>query len=212
MAYAEVAPNGVQSGVFKLSNIDLEALNITNVPALLRQDSTATVLATAMLMGESELNVRFLFYLNHPEDLYTYEGTLKPMDFTAFNPLFKNLMFVSVEDGQIEKAAFYVEVTEDVAVGQMRLFYNDFEILIIDKDDPENPGFKRKAGSWLLNKLVIKGDNPAGSRELRVGRIEVARDYQKSVFNHMSKAMIDGITSSLMTPFVERIVNKYTAF
>lgn len=212
LTYAEVAPNGVKPGVLTLASTDLEAYNITNDPALISQDSVATVHASALLMGESELRIRFQFHLNHPENLYTYKGTLKPMDFTALNPLFKNLIFVSIEDGQIEKASFSVKATEHTAVGEMHLYYKDFGILIIDKEDPENPGFVRTAGSWLLNKLVIKSDNPAGNRDLRKGAIEVERDYQKSVFNHVSKAMINGITSSLMTPFVERITEKFIEF
>ncbi|GAB3528323.1 hypothetical protein GCM10027443_06020 [Pontibacter brevis] len=212
LAYAEVAPNGTAPGVLKFIHTTLEALHVTNDTTLLARDSLAIVSGSALLMGESKLSVRFLFHLDHPEDLYTYEGTLQSMDFTALNPLFENLIFVRIEDGQINKAAFSVEATAHVATGEMRLFYNDFEVLLLNKDAPENPGFLRKAGSWLLNKLVIKSNNPAGSRAVRIGAIEVDRDYQKSVFNHMSKALVDGITSSLMVPFVERIADKLITF
>ncbi|WP_162053246.1 AsmA family protein [Pontibacter pamirensis] len=212
LTYAEVAPNGNKPGILSFVDANIEVFNVTNDPTLLSLDSIALVHASAQLMGESELSVRFMFHLNHPEDMYTYEGTLQPMDFDALNPLFKNLIFVSIEDGQIDKAAFSVKSTEHMAVGQMQFFYNDFEILLLDKDDPENPGFLRKAGSWLVNNLIIKSNNPAGRRELREGNIEVERDYSKSVFNHMGKAMIEGITSSLMVPFVERIAEKFIAF
>ncbi|RDV16745.1 hypothetical protein DXT99_02895 [Pontibacter diazotrophicus] len=212
LTYAEVAPNGEKPGVLSFVDANMEAYNVTNVATLLSQDSIAPVNASALLMGESELSVQFLFHLNHPEDLYTYEGTLQPMDFSALNPLFKNLIFVSIEDGKIDKAAFSVKSTEHMAEGQMRFFYNDFEILLIDEDNPDKPGFLRKSGSWLLNKFIIKSNNPAGRRDLREGNIEVERDYSKSVFNHMGKAMIDGITSSLMVPFVERIADKLIEF
>ncbi len=150
-----------------------------------------------------------MFQLDHPEDLYTYEGSLETMDFGAFNPLFEKIMFVRITSGQINKLGFLVKATEHVAEGQMQFFYNDLEIKLIDKDNPGNPGFLRRAGTWLINTVVVKSNNPTRRGRFREGDIEVDRDYEKSVFNHMSGAMMSGIISSLLPPLVERILETF---
>ncbi len=205
LTYSEIAPNSIKPGKVVFNNIRLEALHITNDASLIREKNRTLVNGSALFMDESKLDVQFQFFLDHPEDLYTYEGTLGFMKFEAFNPVIENIIAVSAEKGHIKSAAFSVKSTGHVAEGQIDFLYEDLKIQLLNKEDKENPGFWLNAGSWLLNHLVIKSDNPAGKRELREGKIETDRNYQKSVFNHMSKALTGGITSSLMTPLVEKV-------
>jgi hypothetical protein len=209
LTYSEIPPKRNEAAVLVMDEMSFELTNITNDSVRIRQDNIATFTASTKLMGESTLQVQIQLDLNHPEDFYTYEGTLETMDFAAFNPLFEQMMAVRIADGRINRVEFAVNATEHVAEGQMRFYYNDLEIRLIDPDDPENPGFLRRAGSWLINRLAIKSDNPTPRGNFREGDIEVERDYQKSVFNHMSSAMMDGITSSLMPGIVERIVDSF---
>lgn len=209
VTYSEIAPNGVEPAVLTLDDTIMDLINITNDSALISQNKFATVHASTQLMGESNLNVHFSLHLDHPEDLYTYAGTLEPMDFAAFNPLFEKLLFVRIESGHINKVEFSVKATEAIAEGQMRFSYDDLKIQLLNKEDPDNPDFLLKVGSWLVNHLVIKSNNPAGSGSLREGDIKVDRNYHRSVFNHISKAMMDGIVSSLMPPLMKRLVDTF---
>lgn len=205
ITYAEIAPKGVQPGVLTLSDTKMALANVTNDSALIKQNSIAAFQGTTQLMGASKLDVQILLHLDHPEDLYTYKGTLEQMDMMEFNPLFEQMVFARIESGQINKAEFAVKATAHQAEGQMRFLYNDLQIQLIDKDDPENPGLLRKVGSWALNNFIIKSNNPTRIGNFRNGGIEVERDHQKSVFHHMSKAMMSGISSSLMPSLIERI-------
>ncbi|MFT2008146.1 hypothetical protein ACMA1I_05675 [Pontibacter sp. 13R65] len=207
LSYAEIAPNGINPGQLILNDMRLEGFHITNDASLIEKNDKAIVHGSTQFMDESKLKVLFEFYLNHPEDMYTYQGTLEPMKFGAINPLLENLMAVRAKEGKIKQAIFSVTSTEHEAVGHLDFLYEDLKIKLLNKEDKEKTGFLLNAGSWLINNLVLKSNNPAGRRELRPGTIEVSRNYQKSVFNHMSKAMIDGITSSLMPPLVEKVVN-----
>jgi hypothetical protein len=206
LTYSEISPDGVEPGTLIMEDMIFGLTNITNDTALIRQNNIATLHGATRFMGESKLRVRMLLDLDHPEDRYSYSGILESMDFSAFNNLSENLGGVRFESGQINKVEFDVQATEHLAVGMMRFFYNDLEIQLVNTDDPENPGALRRAGSWAINNLAVKSDNPE-ENHFRDGDIEVERNYQKSVFNHMSSAMIDGLTSSLMPPLVEKIVN-----
>ncbi|AHM62915.1 hypothetical protein D770_23350 [Flammeovirgaceae bacterium 311] len=207
IVYSEIAPDGVEPGVLTLDQTRLLITNITNDSLLFRENNIITVDGSTSLMGESTLEVKFQFQMDHPDDLYTYEGSLEPMKFTAFNPLFEKIMFIRMESGRINKAAFAVTATEHMAEGEMRFLYQNLDMQLIDKEDPENPGFLMNAGSWLINNVVIKDNNPSSFGNLRRGEIEVERDYSKSVFNHMSGAMTSGMASSLMPGWVEWVVD-----
>lgn len=209
ITYSEIPPAGEDPGVLTLGSILMEIVNVTNDSVFINQNPRTKVNASTQLMGESQLQVEFVFHLDHPEDLYSYEGTLESMDFSAFNPLFEKIMFVRIASGQINKVKFLVKATEHLAEGQMNFYYNNLKIKLIDKDNPGNPGFLLKAGTWLINNLAIKSNNPTRLGKFREGDIEVERDYQKSVFNHMSSAMMSGIISSLMPSLVERIVETF---
>jgi hypothetical protein len=209
ITYSEIPPGGTDPGVLALNDIRMEIKNVTNDSVFIQKNPQTLVHASTQLMGESKLQVEFVFELNHPEDLYSYEGSLEAMKFAAFNPLFEKIMFVRITSGQIDKLEFLVKATEHVAEGQMNFFYNDLEIKLINKDDPGSPGFLRRAGTWLVNTVVVKSNNPTRRGNFREGGIEVDRDYEKSVFNHMSGAMMSGIISSLLPPLVERILETF---
>lgn len=207
LTYSEVAANGVEPGEVILDETRIRIFNVTNDSLLIQENNIATAIASTSFMKKSILQVDFKFYLDHPEDLHTYKGSLEPMDFEAFNPIVEKLMFIRVESGRINKAVFAVEATEHKAVGEMKFLYENLEIQLIDKEDPEKPGFLRHAGSWLINNLAVKDNNPGKLfNNLREGDIDSDRDYQKSVFNLMSSAMLNGIASSLMPALVETVV------
>ncbi|TXK45749.1 hypothetical protein FVR03_12065 [Pontibacter qinzhouensis] len=206
LSYAEIAPQSLEEGYVVFNDLKLEILNVTNDDERIAANNVTTAYGSTNFMDAGKLEVTFKFHLDHHEDLYTYDGTLEQMNFKDFNPLLENIMGVRVTDGQVTGAAFSVTSTEHEATGNIDFLYEDLKIQLLKKDDKDNPGFFLNAGSWLINNLVIKSNNPAGRREPRKGPIEAPRDYQKSVFNHMSKAMIDGITSNLTTPFVEKVI------
>lgn len=207
--FSSIPPDGEEPVVLLLESIFMEITNLTNDSAILMNDNIAAVQAQSHLMGEGKLELSMQIHLTHPEDLYTYEGSLETMDIKELNPILENLLPVSIADGLIQKVEFSVVATEHVAEGNMHFYYDDLELKLVDKDKPENPGFWIRAGTWLVNNFMIKSHNPTNRGRFREGDIAVERDYERSVFNHMGGAMVDGISSSIMTPFVEKVVNVF---
>ncbi|GAB3196915.1 hypothetical protein ABID22_002162 [Pontibacter aydingkolensis] len=204
-----IAIDGIKPAEFVLDNIRMQAYNITNDTALIRRNNMLTVNASALFMGVSSLKAHFQFQLDHPEDRYTYEGTLEPMDFKALNPLLENLVFIRIKSGQIHKATFKIEATGNEATGQVHFPYNDLKVQLLNKHDPDNPGLVLKAGTRLINIFIIKSNNPSAWGKFRVGDVEEERDPKRSVSYHISQSMLDGVTSSLMTKLVYQIVSRF---
>ncbi|QCR22062.1 hypothetical protein [Pontibacter sp. SGAir0037] len=212
LTYSEISPNGLKPGQLVLDDMHLRLSNITNDSVLIGKKNFLTAKGVTQLMGKSELKVQFLFDLNHPEDKYSYEGTLQRMNFEEFNPLLENIAFIKFESGKINHVNFKVNATEHLATGQINFYYQNLDLQLVKKDNPAKPGFFLNAASYLLNHMVLKSNNPRRKGNFREGTIEVERDYQKSVFNHMSKAMINGIATSLMPPLVEKVAGLFMEF
>jgi hypothetical protein len=209
LVHPVIAINADKPGVFRLEDVHLELFNVTNDTALIRLNNTITANVSAQLMGASTLQGRYTFEMDHPEDRYTYEGTLEPMDFTAMNPLFENMMFVRIKSGQTGKATFRIESTATASTGQIHFPYSNLKIQLLDKDDPENPGLLLRVGTRLVNCLIVKTNNPSSFGKFREGHVEEERDMQRAVFHHMGQSLFDGVATSLMTNWVERIVSTF---
>ncbi|MFD2513237.1 hypothetical protein ACFSRY_05120 [Pontibacter locisalis] len=212
LVHPVIGIDGIKPAVFMLDKIRLQAYNITNDTALIRRKNMLTVHASALFMGVSTLQAHFQFQLDHPEDRYTYEGTLEPMDFKALNPLLENLVFMRIKSGQIHKATFKIEATRNEATGQVHFPYNNLKVQLLNKHDPDNPGLVLKTGSRLINMFVIKSNNPSSWGKFREGDVKEARDPKRSVSYHISQSMLDGVTTSLMTKLVYQIVSRFVDF
>lgn len=207
LVHPVISINGDKPGVLLLEDSHLELFNVTNDTTLIRQNNIIIADVRTQFMGASTLQGRYHFEMDHPEDRYTYEGTLDPMDFTAFNPLFENMMFLRISSGQIGKATFSIESTATASTGQVHFPYSDLKIQLLNKDDPENPGLLLRVGNRLINALIVKSNNPSTLGKFREGEVEEERDRQRAVTHHMGQSLLDGVTTSLMVGWVERIVS-----
>ncbi|WP_299708418.1 hypothetical protein [uncultured Pontibacter sp.] len=209
LVHPVIAINADKPGVFRLEDIHLELFNVTNDTALIRLNNIITADVKAQLMGASTLQGRYEFEMDHPEDRYTYEGTLDPMDFRALNPLFENMLFIRIKSGQIGKASFSIESTRTASTGQVHFPYTNLKIQLLSKDDPDNPGLLLRVGTRLVNTLIVKTNNPSTLGKFREGDVEEERDRQRAVFHHMGQSLFDGVGTSLMSKCVERIVSTF---
>ncbi|MBD1395960.1 hypothetical protein H9Q13_02185 [Pontibacter sp. JH31] len=209
LEHAVIAVQASEPAVFRLEDVYMELFNVTNDTALIRQDNIITANVKARLMGASILQGRYTFEMDHPEDRYTYEGTLDPMDLTVLNPLFENMLFIRIRSGQVGKATFSIESTATTSTGQVHFPYSNLKIQLLSKDDPDNPGLLLKVGTRLVNALIVKTNNPSTLGKFREGYVAEERDMQRSVFHHMGQSLFDGVATSLMTKCVERIVSKF---
>ena len=208
--YSEVSEKGSGTGVTTLTNMDVQIINITNDSLVYVLNDEMTVNGSTNFLNESKLTLDFVFHMNHPDDLYTYNGHLDQMKFEALNPLFTNLLFVKMESGEIEKIDFSVTANKYNSSGMMRFFYNDLSFRLLNKDDPGNPGIWLKAANWSLNHLLIKSNNPGRLfNSYREGYIEVERNRSKSIFNHMGRSVLSGFVSSTIPQPLESIVELF---
>ncbi|MBK6266898.1 hypothetical protein JKA74_17780 [Marivirga sp. S37H4] len=206
IVYSEISKDGTGPGVTTLADTRFQIFNITNDSLIYTMKDTLKVTASTSFLDESRLEIAFDFHMNHPEDLYTYEGYLEQMKFEAFNPLFTHLLFVKMESGVIEKIDFSVTATKHKSKGMMSFPYRNLRFRLLNKEDPGHPGFLLKVANWSLNHLLVKSNNPGNLFNIyREGKISVERNYSKSVFNHMGNSLLSGLISSTIPEPIETI-------
>jgi len=166
--------------------------NITNLPESVKEDNHCRISASGQLMGTGKIEAAFDILLDHPNQLFNFQGQLNKMDLNALNSTTIPSALISVRSGKIEKMKFKVNADNDLATGQLKLFYDDLKISLI------NPK-KRKANkfaSWLANNLLIKSGNPGNLKLMFPEEIYFERDQQKSLLNYCWKAIFSGVKES----------------
>lgn len=205
--YSEISKDGSEPGITSFTDTDFKIINITNDSLVYSKNDSLIVNGVTSFLGESKLEIAFNFDMNHPDDLYTYEGYLEEMNFEKLNPLFTNILFVKMKSGEMKKLEFSVKATKDHAEGMMYFPYQNLRFKLLNKDDIGNPGFLLNVVNWSLNHLIIKSNNPGKLFNVyRDGKIDIKRNYQKSVFNHMGNALLMGLISSTTPKPIEFII------
>jgi hypothetical protein len=60
--------------------------------------------------------------------------------------------------------------------------------------------FKEDVLSFLVNRIIIKKDNPLKNKEVRVTNINYERNRQRFIFNYTWKSLLSGIKPAIGLP------------
>lgn len=168
-------------------NADVE--NIINI-GLDRKDFPRTkVTANANFQQESPVNIEWSFNTTNPEDKFLISGNFGKIPAEALNPLMRPSMNMEVE-GAINEAYFTFTGNEDFLIGDVRLNYDQFRIVLLEENGNKKKGFL----SAVANLFV---DNDGVSEENSAQQIQVQRDKQKSFWNFVWQGLRKGMAETL---------------
>jgi len=193
--YEELSIGAANPGRISFNDIRAQGLNITNDSAMVASGTPLLINAKALLMGEGDLAVDFSFNLGSPDNAFSYEGNLGPMDMTLLNLMLEDVAGVKINSGYNQSLNMMVQADDDHAEGVMRFRYNDLNVTLIDQET-KKAGFLRGITSLFANFLVVKSDNPR-FLFLKKGKIYTPRPENKSVFNYMAKTALSGLKHSV---------------
>jgi len=147
----------------------------------------ATLEASAHVMKTGEVKAIFKLPLD-PKKKYGAEGTISKVPLKELNPLLKDLAFVEITSGRLNKMDFIFVYDDNGSVGQVHFDYEDLRINGLRKGREQDINtFKT-----LLINTAVKNDQTLN------GTIDVARNQKKAVFNLWARSIADGIRSGLM--------------
>ncbi|MBN1252445.1 MAG: hypothetical protein JXA16_09925, partial [Bacteroidales bacterium] len=198
IGYEILGKDANETGVIDLIDLEGRITNITNDKEKIKNQESTKLNLSAYLMNEGLLSASFDFPLNSKYGEYNFAGTLDSMSALPFNPLLENLLFVSLKEGYIDSAEFYVNVNEDYAEGNMKLAYSDLKVNLISKKKTDSLLVEKRGFATMVANSIIKGSNPkTKNSRLKENRIYYERNIYKPVFHYWTQSLLTGIKATL---------------
>lgn len=130
VVYQEHHARHPQPGVLTFARLDATVVNLRHVPGRQTIDDPTTLLATAFLQDDSQLDAQFVVPLDAPDFKMAFRGTLGPIDATRLNSFIQETLPLRFTRGRIEEVAFDARVNDGAASGFVTPRYRDLAIKV----------------------------------------------------------------------------------
>ncbi|MEP2611422.1 MAG: hypothetical protein ABJH57_16390, partial [Cyclobacteriaceae bacterium] len=196
ISHSEYSPTGTLPGVIFFQNLNAEINNITNDSLKLLRNPIMTFHSTGTMMNTGHFSVDVDFDLEDENQFYYFRGELLDMDLTELNELLENTAFVHIKDGYNKRVTFNFEANHDYALGEMKFYYNDLKITVLNQKAETHKHHAASIKSFFANTFVVNKKNPH-LLFVRQGDIFHHRNVNKAIFNYWAKALLSGVVSSI---------------
>lgn len=197
ITYIEHADHASEPGRVHLSAFKAKAYNITNDTLYKTKDSSLTIIAEALLMGKSKMNVHLKARLFDPANTFSMNGSLAEMEVKELNPILEKNAFLYANTAKINKLKFNFTANDTKASGELILLYEGLDLSIKNKRTEDTTGIKEQFISLIANKTTWDS-NPLPKEEARVGIIDYERDPTKFIINYCLKSIVSGVKSTVI--------------
>lgn len=151
---------------------------------------------TGYFMGKGLLTTNYSFNMNTRKESFTSEGNLGNMEMQTMNPMFKSSKHLVIKKGMIDTAIFSFSAGAVSAEGKMKLLYHD---LIVEPLAKDNENLKNeKIKSFVLNRLIVKENNPGKDNEVRTVNIFIEHDPYRFFPYYIRQALMSGLSNSII--------------
>lgn len=186
-----------RSGSLYFSSLNGTIENISNIPEKRGDNDWLTVDASAKLMGQGSLQALIRYDLVHPEGRFTLRGTLRDQPLVSLNNIIEPEAKASIKSGFIQRLDFNIAGNEYEGTGDLIVRFDDLTLELLNQDFKSDNNLWRKIGSFLANKLVVRGSNPSKNGNLREGEVYFLRQPHKPIFNYWWQLIFSGLRSTI---------------
>lgn len=197
ITYIEHAEKANEPGRIHLTAFKAKIYNITNDTTYKTKDTSLTIIAEAMLMGKSKVNVRIKARLFDPVNTFSMRGSLAAMEVKDLTPMLEKNAFIYSNTAKIQKLNFNFTANDQKATGEMIMLYDGLNLDVEANHKKDKTTLKEQIISLIANKSTWDS-NPLPKEEARVGTIDYERDPTKFVFNYCIKSIESGVKSTII--------------
>ncbi|UJP65836.1 DUF748 domain-containing protein [Mongoliitalea daihaiensis] len=197
-----------RSGSLFFSELNGTIQNMSNIPEKRGDNDWLTVDASAKLMGQGSLQALIRYDLVHPEGRFTLRGTLRDQPLASLNNIIEPEAKASIKSGFVQRLDFNIAGNEYEGTGDLIVRFDDLALELLNQDFKSDNNLWRKIGSFLANKLVVRGSNPSKSGSLREGEVYFLRQPHKSIFNYWWQLIFSGLRSTITGEDQEKLKGK----
>lgn len=196
ISYQEHSEKAYTTGEVFFSDLNATILNLTNDSIRTKSTPNARIGVTAKVFGKGDLKAEFLFNLVDMENVHMYGIEVGPFDLTEFNRILVPSASVQISSGYNEKILMTAKANENYSYGEMKFYYEDLKIALLNRETETTKGLGNVLGSFFANTFIIKSNNPR-NLFLRKGDIFFERDKKRAIFNYWTKTFLSGVVSSI---------------
>jgi hypothetical protein len=192
ITYEELPTEGYHTSHITFEDVEA-TMNSVNNRAFRNLSGISTLEASARVMKSGSIKATFKLPLEEKQK-YTAEGTITNFPLHELNPLLRDLAFVEISSGRLNKMNFAFTYDDVGSQGQVRFDYENLKIRGLKKEpEKQFAAFK----TMLINTAVKNA-------ETLTGNINVQRNQKKAVFNLWTISLVDGIKNALMPDVVKK--------
>ncbi len=202
LSYTEKHPKSRAEGTVTLTHMNgyLQHLRNRN----LKETDSLGISLSAFLLDSAFLQLRVRE--SYIDSLGSFLMTLRltPTTLAFLNPLLGPMSNIKIVSGVIDSFHIRAIGRDDIAYGEMNMYYHDLKIRLIKKGDPEKTSFGGKIASWIVNAFIIKKKNNG-----KMGLVYFERLRDRSFFNYLVKIVFSGMTTSIGAKSNRKVMKKY---
>ncbi|MGJ8549966.1 hypothetical protein [Winogradskyella wichelsiae] len=188
ISYLEKVKTDEQAGRLDFIEMNAKISNLGNTFG----DQETTIAIQTKFMKNSSLKVDWNFKVSDTTDQFMFKANLGSFNATQLAQFTKPNLNVDL-NGELNQTYFTISGNPYTSRIDLKIKYDDFEVLILKKDGREKNNFL----STLVNLFVSK-DSDEDKRDFRYGQSDqVDRDVTKSVFNFVWLNIRDGLLSAM---------------
>lgn len=211
---------GRRVGELLLSDVEVQARNVSNDPDIMTSDTPLAVEVRANLLEHAPLELYLAYPLRAQGFDLIYQGHLGPMDMEPLSEVLRGLAGIEVVSGTLDSLAWDLrgrgnviervlgddqrlrwaesEDSPPILEGDLRFFYHDLEIRLVDSETGEQ-GFGNRILTFLANNLLVFSRNEAsGDPEADARNVVYEIEPDDSFFDVLLNAVLDGVLSEVL--------------
>jgi hypothetical protein len=201
--YTEKHPKTRAEGTLSLTHLNLSLKNIKNQGL---DDNDSLELKADTYLMDSAL-IHLVVNESYADSLGGFLMTLrmKPTTLSFLNPVLAPLSNIIITSGTIDSLQLRAVGKNDLAFGEMKMYYHNLHIKLIKDGDLNKTTFFTRAATTLLNALLVHKNNNGK----RTGVVYFERLKDRSFFNYIVKIAFSGMATSIGVKKNSRYMKQY---
>lgn len=195
LTYEEMEPQARKESQIFFTNLEGTSKNVSNITPYVKQNPQSSLNITGDIFGVGKMNVDFTFELQSKINEFAFSATCGKMPLMLANTISEPGLKLSIKDGINQKLEVNFIANEDSAIGNMRFYYNDLKVGILEQ---KNGKLKEQGLITFVANTLVNSDNPRQpGKPVEMGYFINKRDKQRSIIQYCWRSIFEGMKSSI---------------
>lgn len=196
LRFFERASDGTRFGELPFTHLEAVIRNVSNDPLRMSRASACEIDLRGRFADAAPLLARFEYDLASKPLNLSYRVSVGRMNAQALNPFIVDMEGVRIREGQLDSAAWQVDVRDDTARGELHLLYHDLAVETLDKAT-HHRDLSDVLHTFIFNNFKLNSDNPSGDKPSLTAPLWHARLAETPLFKFIWLTLRDGVLKTL---------------